>query len=219
MSTAEARKARLLAAVRAEPSPARAEVRRRDRALLVLAMPAFAGLVLLVSGVHVHARPHALVVASAVLWAAVASLATAVALYRGRTMLGAPRGWVLGGALATAPLLAAAWFCVLWPDLRAVPHPLSVDLMCFALTLALASAPLFFLLRVRREGDPVHPGITGAMTGAAAGAWGATLIDLHCELLDPTHVVLGHVLPVALLLIVGAAWGRRGLSIAASPPG
>ena len=75
--------------------------------------------------------------------------------------------------LAVVPLLGASWFCLPWPAAgvdAVVAHPSMRDLACFVVTLGLAAAPLFVFVRVRREGDPVHPMLTGAMAGAAAGS-------------------------------------------------
>ena len=49
--------------------------------------------------------------------------------------------------------------------------------------------------------------------GAAAGAWGGVMIDLHCEIAHEMHVALAHVLPVVVLAAVGAIVGRRVLGI------
>jgi hypothetical protein len=57
--------------------------------------------------------------------------------------------------------------------------------------------------------------VTGAALGVAAGAWGAVLIDLHCEMTDPLHVLLGHMLPVVLLAITGTLVARSVLAIRA----
>jgi len=215
MSSAEDQKTRILAAVRADESLVRSQVERRDLLLLAGGTPVLAGLVLFgAGGVHVVDRPPALVVASAALWAVVAALGTVVALRRGRSMLGSPSAWLAAGALGVVPLLAATWFLLPWPPLTVpVPHRLGLDAVCFGLTLALALAPLYAFLRVRREGDPVHPTVTGAAAGAAAGAWGATLIDLHCERVDPAHILLGHLAPVAALVVVGALLARSLLAI------
>ena len=64
-------------------------------------------------------------------------------------------------------------------------------------------------LRLRAAGsDPVAPRLTGAAIGAAAGAWGALCIELRCEpRLASSTSLLGHVMPVALLALVGWSSG------------
>ncbi len=218
MTSPDQQKAKLLAAVRAEPSPARDAVRRQDLSRLVGAALVAALLLLATGGVRATVRPHPLVATSASLWGALAVLVSGLALRRGRSMLGVPRAWLVGMALAIVPALAAAWFWLPWADLtRSVPHPLGTDSVCLVLTLAFAAAPLVAFVGMRREGDPVRPAVTGAALGAGAGAWGATLIDLHCEMLDPRHVVLGHLLPVLVLVVAGALWGRTALAVRAAP--
>ena len=214
MSAAEDRKARLLAALAREPSPVRAQVETRDRMLLGVVAPLVALVLLLAVGVHLGSRPHGLVAGSMAAWGVLALVATAVALQRGSSMLGPPRGWLLAAAVGVAPLLAITWFLLPWADVTALaPHSLTTDLSCFVMTGLLAAAPLFAFLRVRREGDPLHPALTGAAAGAAAGAWGAMLIDLHCDHIAPLHILIGHVAPTLVLAAVGALLARRMLGV------
>jgi hypothetical protein len=51
--------------------------------------------------------------------------------------------------------------------------------------------------------------------GAAAGAWGAVTIELHCGHAAPDHVLAGHLLPVALITLLGVLVGHWALSIRA----
>jgi hypothetical protein len=201
-------KARMLAAVRADPAPARRDVERRDVGTVVAAGLLTLVIFLAVGGPHATARPLSLVLASTFAWSVIAATLTGLALRRGRSMLGAPRSWLVAASVVVAPLLAIGWFAL--PSsvvLVAVPHAYDVDARCFLVTIAFALAPFVAFLALRREGDPVSPRVTAAATGAAAGAWGAVLIDLHCEMTDPRHVVLGHVLPVGLLVVLGALAG------------
>jgi hypothetical protein len=45
--------------------------------------------------------------------------------------------------------------------------------------------------------------------GAVIGVWTAAILHLGCECTNPSHVALGHVLPVALLMGAGAYLGWR----------
>jgi hypothetical protein len=207
-------KARLLDAVRRVPSPARAAVDRSSRTRFAGAVVVAALVFVAIGGMRVGSRPAPLIVASGAVWGIIAVGATALALWRGRSMLGAPRAWLLGGAAAVVPLLAMSWVCLPFPAVvESAPHAFGHDAVCFVLTLALAAAPLFVLVRGRVEGDPVRPAWTGAALGAAAGAWGAALIDLHCDRIDLVHVLLGHVAPVLVLTAVGALWARSALAV------
>jgi hypothetical protein len=215
--TPESQKAQLLAKLRAEPSPARDVVQQKDRRLVLLGT--LGTLVLLVGvGVHLVRRPHALVCASGLSWAIIAAVTTAVVLYRGPWMLGAPRGWLVSFAVLVVPALALAWFSLPWRELTTpLSSPLRDDALCFGVTLLLSSGPLYILFRLRQDGDPLHPGLTGASLGAAAGAWGVTLMDLHCEHIDPRHMLLGHFVPVLVLVAAGALIARRALAVDARP--
>jgi hypothetical protein len=214
--TPEARKAELLAQVQAEPSPARAAVQQGDRRL-VLVGTLLSLVALGVVGVHLVRRPHALVCASGLSWAAVAALTTALVLYRGPWMLGAPRRWLLSSAVLVVPVLAAIWFSLPWGEITTpASNPLLYDGICFAVTLLLSAGPLYVLFRLRQDGDPLHPALTGASLGAAAGAWGVTLMDLHCEHVDPRHMLLGHFAPVVALIAGAALIARRALAIHAA---
>ena len=214
MSAGADRKAQLLEAVRAEPSPTRADVVRRERVWSLGASCLTALLFVLAGGMRVGSRPPMLVASSAGAWGGIAVVATVMALRRGRSMLGAPGSWLLAGTIAVPLLLAVAWFALPWVSLGApATRGYSIDAACFAVTVAL-SAPLVLAFFVRRQdGDPLQPSVTGAALGAAAGAWGAVLIDLHCETVDPRHVVLGHLLPVVTLAFVGALIARSSLAI------
>ncbi len=139
--------------------------------------------------------------------------ATYLALRRGRTMLGIGVPWLIVSSLLVVPLLGASWFCVPWRGVPTAPHSFVDDSVCFVLTLLLTAGPLVAFVGLRREGDPVHPGLTGAVMGVAAGAWGATLIDLHCENIGGAHVIVGHIIPSVAALFVGAAWARSALAI------
>lgn len=213
---ARERRARLLAEVRAEPSPVRQAVRRRDLAAIVAAAVLALLVFMLAGGPRASQRPFSLVVSAATAWATIAAVATALALRRGRSMLGTPRTSLVVAAVSVPPLLALTWFGFPSSVVRtSVPHGFDIDARCFALTLALAAAPFVAFFLLRREGDPVRPGATGAALGASAGAWGAVLMDCHCEITDPRHVLLGHLLPVALLVCVGALVARSLLTMRA----
>jgi hypothetical protein len=207
-------KARVLDGARREPSPTREIATIHSRRSAQAGIIAMLLVFLAIGGMHLHVRQEALIVGTVLGWAGVALVATWLAVGRGDSMLGRPRGWLVAAAGLTPPLLGLLWFAFALPmGEPSVPHGLLIDATCFGASLALGLGPLVAFLVIRREGDPVDPGVTGAALGAAAGAWGALLIDLHCEMTDPRHVVLGHVLPAAVLVIVGALVGKRVLAI------
>ncbi|MDJ1157932.1 NrsF family protein [Chelatococcus sp. SYSU_G07232] len=121
---------------------------------------------------------------------------------RGRVLLLAPL--LLAGAVATELILlpAAEW----WP--RLVGRNLAV---CLVSIPALSLAPLAALLVALRHGAPTAPGVAGAVAGLAAGGIGATLYAAHCTDDSPLFVATWYTLAVALVVVAGAAIGRRVL--------
>ena len=211
------RKAAFLDALKAEPSPVRRVVETRHR--YRLAGAAFVSLAMLavMGGPRATMRPPVLVALTASLAAVVAIVLSHLGLRRGGSMLGSPRAWLIGSAALSPFVLGLAWFAIPWsPPPPSMPQGWSADATCFALIVAMASMPLAVFITSRREGDPIRPEATGAILGAAAGAWGTVLIELHCELTLPRHVVLGHLMPIVLLAIVGAAVARSLLAVTAN---
>lgn len=213
-------KLRILGAARAEPSPTRPAVKRRVALLIAASIAGLAAAFLAAGGLHTDGRPTLQVAGSALGWAAVAGVATWQAFARGKSMLGRPSGQLLAVALAT-PIALLGWLAV-W-DARypeaGTTCGLAHCIPCFLLTLFMAAAPFGALLLARRETDPVHPRVTGAALGAAAGAWGAVMIDLRCSVITMTHVTLGHALPVLVLAALGALLGGRVVGMRGSRAG
>ena len=46
------------------------------------------------------------------------------------------------------------------------------------------------------------------------GAWSGVLVELWCPLVNLPHALVGHALPLAVVIAIGALWGRRALDIA-----
>jgi len=222
-------KARVLTAARDEPSPTRAAVKRRNILISMLAaasgVGAFVIFALLTSdgelvrqGGEVAAHRHlersvSLVVTTAGGAVGIAAIALWFALRRGRSMLGRPRRWLLGG-IALIPLALFAWkvSCSLafgdpmadWSD-----RP---GLKCLSLSLLVAAGPLLAFLAARRSA-PVHPALNGAAIGVASGACAWVALDLWCPVAFVPHLVLGHVLPLCILAGMGALLGQGLLSL------
>jgi hypothetical protein len=122
-----------------------------------------------------------------------------------RSMLAPGRGVLLGVTLGV-PLLIGAWL-VLWHSTYDDPFT-RVGFRCLALTLMTAPWPFVALAYASARAEPRHPGLTGAALGAVAGSWAAFMVELWCPLAVANHVLVGHVLPLAVLAIAGAALGR-----------
>jgi hypothetical protein len=210
-------KLRVLEAVRQRPMPCRA-----DRfpsvglaALSVLAMSAVLqwGPPLLGEAgglVHAAGRPTA---SGAWILAgtfALAISATWLVLPSRRSMLSPARGRLLGVAIGV-PLLVGAWL-VLWHTTYDDPFTRS-GWRCFALTTLTAPWPFATLAYASRRVDPRYPGTAGAALGAVAGAWAAVMVELWCPLAVHQHVLVGHVLPLVVIVLAGAAIGVRMLRL------
>jgi hypothetical protein len=207
-------KADVLAAIQKAPSPTQDD--RGRTALAGVAMGTLTAIVMLsVLGVSLGGRPLPFVALSGVGWAVIAAVGTRLG-GRGRSMVGRAQALLVVLALALAPAIFG-WVLActeLWPEVRTPEGTLRQHLTCLFLTSLLSLGPVIALAVVRRGLDPVHPRATGAAAFAAAAAWGGVLIDMHCPLVSPAHVALGHVMPVVVYAAVGALLGARlfGLS-------
>lgn len=219
MSLSPSLKERVLAAAEKEPSPVRAQ--HRSKALRSLAIATAIALIVLfgTGGPEVGHRPNLLVVTTALILAGLAALVTWLALRGfGKSMTGAPTEILVGAAVLSAPV---AWMVelgarVMWPPTYIHHASLLSTSICHLCTLAMAAAPLVVFLRLRRGADPVHPRALGAALGAAAGMWGALLIDLHCASNDLMHIAWGHALPTVVLVAIGAFFGSNSLRLRAA---
>jgi Negative regulator of sigma F len=134
-------------------------------------------------------------------------------LTRGRS--GFRRGWA---ALGLATLVPAVAF-VLWRyglgSLYHLAGPWSdrAGYRCLAMSVATGAILLGAALMAWRRVDALTARATGAAFGAGAGLGSALLVDLWCPVSYVPHLLLGHVLPIAVLAAGGAAVGRRILGV------
>jgi hypothetical protein len=215
-------RAETLARIAATPAMTRRDRRRQAIALVALAAAGMLTVFLSAGGVRPFDRPMSLMVATAAGSAILAVLAWVVALGRGGTMMGRSRV-VLLSAVALLPLGLLLWktgMSGLYDGMTAV-WPTKPGLKCLGLELVTGALPLTLALAARRRLDPVHPATTGAALGAACGLASAALVDLWCPVADLRHLLLGHLLPIAVLALVGAAVGGPvlGLRFRARRPG
>ncbi|HLK41259.1 MAG TPA: NrsF family protein [Polyangiaceae bacterium] len=202
-------RARVLAAVRAEPVPSRPAGTWRSVAIVALGLGSVVLLGQAGGGPQLRERPLGYVVALALVWLPIATLATWAGFGRGRSMLGRPAGWSFAVAVGTPAALLVTWLgvAVAWPETMQDASGGQAHLVCLLATLLLSVGPLVAFFVVRRGGDPVAPHLSGAATAAAAGAWGAAALPLFCGFTAPLHIAVGHVLPVALMAALGALLG------------
>jgi hypothetical protein len=169
-------------------------------------------------GAHPGHRPFAYIVALEGAWLALAGLATWAGVSRGRSMLGRPEGWKVAVVALTPLALVALW----WPLAAAWPQTLEPEsgwfevAQCLVGTTLLAIGPLLAFAFVRRGSEPVNPWLGGAALGAAAGAWGAAALVVICRHASASHMLLGHVVPVALFMALGVAIAGPALAVRAT---
>ncbi|MDP9150709.1 MAG: NrsF family protein [Myxococcota bacterium] len=207
---------RVLAAVAAEPVDARAGGARRHLAVLVAGFGLMVPVSVVLGGPGFRGRPPGYVVAIVISWFALAVATSWAGVSRGRSMLGRSPLWRAFTAAATPATLLVVSLVAgrIWPQMlqeapgahkRVLWFVAPPQIVCLVATPLFASGPLLAFALVRRASDPVAPRVTGAALGAAAAAWAAVAIALHCSRGSVHHVVVGHVLPAALLPLVGAA--------------
>lgn len=140
---------------------------------------------------------------------AVALVASAAGLARGRSMVG----------VATESLSATAWglpvlllMLVFLIDPRGpsttVPfggqglatHAKGCDLFTFVIALPLIGIGIWF----SRGLTPGRPGLAGACIGLGAATWAHLLMRIHCPIGGAGHAVVGHFLPALPLMALGA---------------
>ena len=154
---------------------------------------------------HSQARPLGYTLGIAAGASAIALIATAAAFGRGRAMLGpSPRLQAL--VVLLVPAATFGWL-VLWHAHYVAPF-VRIGFRCLALTMLLASGPLFVTTMLRAGTMLRAARIGGAAIGAACGAWASVAVDAWCPLTDPRHVAFGHVLPLVVLTAIGATLGE-----------
>jgi hypothetical protein len=203
------RRSRVLAAVGEIAAPTRSELLRRQAWLVLAGVAGALTLFWVEGGLRATGRPPSLVAWTSLGTSCFAGVGMWFLFTRGRS--GFRRRWA---ALALATLAPAAAF-VLWRyglgslyDL-ASPWPTRTGYRCFAMSVATGGLLLFATLMAWRHVDPMTPRATGAAFGAGAGLGSALLIDLWCPVSYVPHLLIGHVLPIAVLAAVGAAVGGR----------
>lgn len=194
--------------------PARTRAQGRLRAIVAYSIATAGALALFQAwgGLeHSKGRPAALtlgIVMGAVLLAA---LATSVAWWRGRSLVGRPASFLLGTA-ALLPIVTFLWM-VSFAGHYAEPFQ-RVGWRCLGMTLFGGSLLLGAVAALRNRTVAVHAPLSGAALGVTAGSWAAVLVDMWCPLTNVPHVLVGHVLPLVILAALGGVMGHRVLRMA-----
>ena len=163
-----------------------------------------------VGGVDVWTqRPLGLVLSALFTAVLISTVNLWAALDRGRSTVGRPRVWLAASASSAPVLLFSAQFGLssLFPG-QTVPWPGRTGNPCLAISLLVGLWPLLAMAVARRSTDPVHPAMTGAAMGVAAGGVSWVLVDLFCPVGHWMHLLYGHVLPIAILAVVGVVLGN-----------
>lgn len=195
----------------AEPSPTRADVKRRRVGALGASI-IWACAVLAFFGVREELAENAsLVAGQAILWLALFCVALALAVRKGRRGLGSGVGWARAlafGAPLTFVLVALFWLPASAAAFGATGDTTSLA-ACFAVGMGVA-VPLVALASfgVRRS-FPSAAGWRGALLGAASGLAAALVLTLHCASPLGGHIALAHGLPLVLASLTGAWLGSK----------
>jgi hypothetical protein len=207
---------RVLGAARSQPSPTIGTVSRARIAAIAFGFVPLVAIFQVIGGCALSGRPFGYVVLNGIGWGVLTIGATWGALGRGGSMLGRPWQWLAAITVATPVLLLGIAYLgyVWWPDAAAGDCPAIAHVKCFLFGMLMALGPLAAFAYARRYTDPVHPRLTGAAVGAAAGAWGALAIGMHCPGTMPFHVLAGHVTPVFFLTLLGVWIGARNVDMA-----
>ncbi len=211
-------RARVLDAARRSPVPAAPSGRHAQR--LVLARGFAIALAICIAaairGSEARTpRPLGCILSLELLWVSLAVAATWAGVNRGTSMLGRRPALRFAVAALTPAAMLAAWLPVAfaWPQTLHDTSGLRSHVICIVMTMTLAAGPLIAFIRLRRASDPVSPRVTGAAIGAAAGAWGDAAHVLICGYTAPAHILIGHILPIALLTGMGVFLGGRVVAL------
>jgi hypothetical protein len=83
---------------------------------------------------------------------------------------------------------------------------------CFIEIAGLSVVPGWALFAMLRRAAPLRRAWSGALATLSAVALGAVATQFICPLDDPAHQLVGHVLPVAVLSMLGTIAGHRFLN-------
>lgn len=205
---------RIEAELKGRRVPSRQQHRARSTAVILASVMPIVAMAAM-RGVHAGGRPLGYVATIAIAWTALAALATAFVL-RSETTLGRPRPAL--AALAPALPIALATVSIAanlaFPEtLHGMEDVAPTGLMCTAMAIGLSVLPVAALLYVYRRSDPVRPVALGGALGAVAASWSGAVLATQCPQTTPGHVVLAHVVPIALTAVVAAVVGSRVLAL------
>jgi hypothetical protein len=203
---------RVLAAIARQPSLSRSAVRRRQWLLTSGAAASLAVVYCIfalgIFGWQPIPRSTLVLVGTSLGAAVITVLAVTLVLGRGGCMLGRSRRLLIAVA-ALVPAALMAWKTTWSAAFGSLDESPRLGYRCLVMSLAMGALPLLLLVLGHRGEEPRHPKLLGAALGVAVGACGWFLVDLWCPVAGVWHLLRGHVPPVVLLGILGAALGSR----------
>jgi hypothetical protein len=213
---------RIRAAVEATPA---ATTRTRTRIFAALAIvPLFTAAVVLIASEVVYGQPTAglridvtsvaAMLTTLVLLASLAVAATVFALWQGRSGLGIGSISLMSIAALVVPVYAA--LTVLRPLHSGAADDVALTgveispwgLRCLFIAAVVGVPVLSILATALRRAAAVSSGLRGAALGAAAGAWSGFAVFVFCPSGNLQHLLVGHVLPIAVFTVIGVALTR-----------
>ena len=206
-------KSRVLASVREVPAPTRKETLQRQTWLIAAGLTGALALFFIKGGLRVTSRPPSLIALTSVGTAMFVGVGMWLLFTRGPSGLRRPRTVLLGAAVLSTVAFVSWRYGISALYGRAGAWPDRVGLRCLVLSVGTGGLMLFAALMSWRRSEPITPRATGAAFGAGAGLGSALLVDLWCPVGYVPHLLLGHVLPIAILSVAGALIGGRVLGI------
>jgi hypothetical protein len=214
---------RVQAAVATTPAP---KTSTRVRTIVAMAVvPLLTATVLLVASQIVYHRPALRVdMGTHVTSQLLIALLLVVGLTLSATLIAVGRGARGLGSGPMSLFLVALLVTPIYAVLTLV-HPLEASgaaaaslaelspwgLRCLAIAAAVGLLVLFSFTAALRRSAPVASQLRGAALGAAAGAWAGLSVFIFCPATEYRHLLVGHVLPTAVLTFLGLAAIPRAL--------
>ena len=209
------RTSELIAALAADPVPEPIRIGRRVAIALVVGLPFSVALYVLMLG----PRPDIAAASDTMrFWMkfvdsaafALPSLLLTLRLARPDAKPRALALWLLAPFILLAAGVVAELLLV--PQSEWMSRLMGANAMHCTVTIPMLAAPLLAALIVAlRAGAPLHPGLTGAMAGAAAAGVGALVYASSCPDDSPLFVATWYPLATLICVGVGALAGRRFL--------
>jgi hypothetical protein len=210
---------RIRAAVEATPA-ATTRTRARILAALVIVPLLAAAVVLIASevvygepaaGLHIDVSSVGATFTTLALLGIMAMASSVFALRQGRAGLGISSLTLMSIAALVGPVYAA--LTIVRPLHSGAADDVALTgvaispwgLRCLLVATLVSGPALAILAAALRRAAAVSSRLRGAALGAAAGAWGGFAVFVFCPSGNLQHLVVGHVLPIAIFTVLGAA--------------